>query len=279
MECSHSVDHRADIYSLGVVFYEMLTGKAPVGHFDPPSKTVGIDVRLDQVVLRSLAREPERRYQQASEVKTDLQSLSECSVSNEESSGSGLSPIRQQGGSVKAHPDWKSNEVDQGRSARDTPRILSTIRRAWGDWWAQRDRRLTTTIQGILVVLFLACQFMFFSFNVSQDAGPIREGQTIKRTTIKYGFPSPWFHLVHNPDKRTFHTFQIDWFASSVGIALIGFLLYGVSWQIEKAKAAAAGQQLRWWNGSPEFVLCVWAAMVIFAVVFGMHPLYFDTSS
>jgi serine/threonine-protein kinase len=68
MGCSGGVDHRADIYSLGVVFYEILTGEVPADHFDPPSKKVQVDVRLDDVVLRSLAREPERRYQQASDV-------------------------------------------------------------------------------------------------------------------------------------------------------------------------------------------------------------------
>ncbi|MCA9257657.1 MAG: serine/threonine protein kinase [Planctomycetales bacterium] len=80
LEASHAVDHRADIYSLGVVFYEMLTGEAPMGHFDPPSKKVQVDVRLDEVVLRSLAREPERRYQHASEVKTDVESISSSST-------------------------------------------------------------------------------------------------------------------------------------------------------------------------------------------------------
>ena len=54
----------------------MLTGQVPAGHFDPPSKKVQIDVRLDEVVLRSLAREPERRYQQVSEIKTDVESIS-----------------------------------------------------------------------------------------------------------------------------------------------------------------------------------------------------------
>ena len=78
-----SVDHRADLYSLGVVFYELLTGEIPVGRFDPPSKKVGIDVRLDEVVLKTLEEQPERRYQNASEIKTDLETISASEVIRE----------------------------------------------------------------------------------------------------------------------------------------------------------------------------------------------------
>ncbi len=75
IERPSEVDHRADIYALGVVLYEMLTGELPLGRFDPPSQRVQLDIRFDEVVLKALSKQPQRRYASAASMRHDVDSI------------------------------------------------------------------------------------------------------------------------------------------------------------------------------------------------------------
>src|SRR6185295_7950831 len=78
LEGRPAVDARADLYSAGVIFHEMLTGRAPGPKFGLPSQlNPELPQEVDAAVLKCLARKPEERYAGAGELLAAVEKLEE----------------------------------------------------------------------------------------------------------------------------------------------------------------------------------------------------------
>jgi len=181
MTGSHDVDHRADIYSLGVVFYELLTGEIPMGRFDPPSKRVPIDNRLDEIVLRALAREPDRRFQSASELRWSVEAISSLGREsiydlNSRAPRPGLSTIVER--EAAAAWKWLATDQDQPNGSSQFPVVLNALFALLGavniltPWFRQSNTSIYQV--GVNLNFGIACSVVFSVLAALMIATPKR---------------------------------------------------------------------------------------------------------
>jgi predicted esterase/tRNA A-37 threonylcarbamoyl transferase component Bud32 len=144
------VDSRADIFSLGVVLYEMLTGQLPGKPIELPSKKVQVDVRLDAVVLRALEKTPALRWQTAADLRSQVQTIA----------------------------DGMGNAGPGGTRRIDTPPLLVAARPPQNPW----PRRLFFLLIGILVVpvfVFAVALALYLGLRAALAPRPQVEGATV----------------------------------------------------------------------------------------------------
>jgi hypothetical protein len=80
VENPHSVDYRADIFSVGVLLHELLTGKLPANDPRPASLISRCDTRFDAIIRRATQPVPAARYASANEMADELQALAKPAV-------------------------------------------------------------------------------------------------------------------------------------------------------------------------------------------------------
>ena len=231
------VDHRADLFALGVVFYELLTGELPVGRFDLPSQRVAVDVRVDEVVLKSLQQRPERRYQTANAVKTDVERI---------------------GTPLPTPPPIPSSSTP---STGASTGLFDTWNRAWRDGWRDRDRWFTVGVQSCLLLLHLVCLVGFISFRISSHASP--DGHPSFAYSL--GAYDPWFQVETYPTESTPYRSGFHPTARSLGFLIGGIATTGVLWMLEKARTRRPSK----WS-SPTAFASLWVAFILIGVVVGL---------
>ena len=75
VDAHREVDHRADIYALGVMIYQMLTGQLPRGAWQPPSQRPGVDPRMDSIVFTAMMQDRNQRYQSITELRHAVEDI------------------------------------------------------------------------------------------------------------------------------------------------------------------------------------------------------------
>ncbi|WP_341403388.1 serine/threonine-protein kinase [Luteolibacter soli] len=134
------VDHRADIYSLGVVFYELLTGELPQQSFTAPSTKSAADPRVDAIVRQALEKDPHSRQRSAGELRTQVETLAGEPSQEEQGGHAPRVWFAHAAVAFSLAGTWMSREVTSPKSVSQRPVTVTAI--GLGEPWLAERRWL-----------------------------------------------------------------------------------------------------------------------------------------
>lgn len=149
------LDHRVDIYALGVMMYQMLTGRLPRGtSMKLPSQIAGVDARIDYVVAKAMAAEREERYQSAAALKA---ALGEITASG---SPAPAAPLRT--GAVPVGPPSSGRPATAGRPAlQPVRRTVAAPQPAPVVSRARQEKTTSFIVMGVAASIVVGLGVMF----------------------------------------------------------------------------------------------------------------------
>lgn len=114
------VDSRADIFSLGILMYELFTGKPPEGSWVPPSQiNSAIDPRYDDLILRCIQHDPAERFQSATQISSALTAIASQPLSTAQRAQP--SPALIAGGAMRAPARKKIAAAKKASPSKKAP--------------------------------------------------------------------------------------------------------------------------------------------------------------
>jgi serine/threonine protein kinase len=153
-------DHRADLYAVGVMLYQMLTGEVPRGMFKLPSqKGIGSDPRFDEIICNAMEPKPEDRYQSAMDVRRALDVI--LTTPQPKDDGTGIVSVSQIPLRPAAMQPLPPSEQSQSSLQKPAPQKASALKsaaapKAKAPPKKQSPTTMLLSIGGIVVVLGVA---------------------------------------------------------------------------------------------------------------------------